>query len=437
MIRRLRSGALWTVKYQGADPFGGPVLKPMSVLKAMSILAWAKTSGYIDLFSAHDDDLLGWDPDDPEDYKNPKHPIHEELRAIKAVMDKAGLKMHMITCSLHGHPMFTAGGFTNRDAAIRVLAIKKALRCAWIGNFLGAEFITYWVARDGFESVVCVPSRRDNSPLEWLRQALNIISASCKANRYTIKHGTIEPKCNEPRGAMYIALVGAALALIATLDDPDFWGVNPEIPQHSAMGNQHPFLEVMHATDQKKLFFLHIGGQIPGQFDDDFPTLVGEGQETMVLIFKYLDEIGWNGVIEFDCHALRSDLGYGLSEEEVEEIFKQFLAFNSLMYTLIEQVLVPRLMNNAMLAMALDDLDRPQHSPPERLEKYAALLADPDPENIAVLLATKVSVGGIQRWRQDHLMVEFALKLALYGVDAADLELLATTPGLLVGRDGK
>ena len=33
------------------------------------------------------------------------------------------------------------------------------MRTIRIGNFLGAEYLTYWVARDGFECQFAVPGR--------------------------------------------------------------------------------------------------------------------------------------------------------------------------------------------------------------------------------------------------------------------------------------
>jgi xylose isomerase len=61
-------------------------------------------------------------------------------------------------------------------------------------------------------------------------------------------------------------------------------------------------------TSMKKLFFLHFGSQIKAQFDNDFPPLIGpEGLKETVQMFWMLDQVGWKGVVEFDCHMLRTD----------------------------------------------------------------------------------------------------------------------------------
>ncbi|MFA5155449.1 MAG: hypothetical protein WC453_03355 [Patescibacteria group bacterium] len=381
----LRSGALWTVRYRGSDPFGGPVLKGLSAIEGLNLLGEAKQAGAIDMFSAHDDDLVDYDPMKPLDYLDPNDPIHEKISEIKTTMTKWDLPMHMATCSLHGHPVFTAGGFTNRNPEIRKLAQEKAKRCAWIGNQLGATMATYWVARDGFESPPTVNTDLDNCPYSWLREALNGISEECISKNYSIKAATIEPKVNEPRGYMYLPLVGSAIAFIDRLKYPDFWGVNPEVPQHSSMGNQSPFLEIMQAAWMGKLNFLHVGGQIPGQFDDDFPLLFGPGKEEMINIMLYLDRIGWKGVIEFDCHPLRSDLTAMVGEQR--DIFYQFLNYNNRMLKLIE-VIVERLKNNQAFNDSLQELNN--------------------------------GLNG----RQNHLKVEEAFNMALFNVSLEELKIV-------------
>jgi xylose isomerase len=65
---------------------------------------------------------------------------------------------------------------------------------------------------------------------------------------------------------------------------------------------------VGYLTSMKKLFFLHFGSQIKGQFDNDFPPLIGpEGLKETVQMFWALRKVGWKGVVEYDCHMLRAD----------------------------------------------------------------------------------------------------------------------------------
>ena len=123
------------------------------------------------------------------------------------------------------------------------------------------------------------------------------------------KGGTVEPKPNEPRGAMFLPTSGHAVGFIMTrLKKPDFWGVNPELLQHEGMTLLNSVLTVSYLCACKKLKFLHFGSQIKGQFDNDFPPLVGpEGLKETAWMFRALADCGWKGVVEFDCHMLRAE----------------------------------------------------------------------------------------------------------------------------------
>jgi xylose isomerase len=61
-------------------------------------------------------------------------------------------------------------------------------------------------------------------------------------------------------------------------------------------------------TSHDKLGFLHFGSQIKAQFDNDFPPLIGpEGLKETAQMFWCLNQVGWKGVCEFDCHMLRAE----------------------------------------------------------------------------------------------------------------------------------
>jgi xylose isomerase len=415
--RRTLCGDLWTVRYRGSDPFGGPILDESSAYDGLAVLVEARKEGLIDLFSAHDDDLVSWDPQNPNDYRDPKSPIRSELVKLKAIVDAGELPMHMITCSLHGNPIFANGGFCNPDPAIRLLALKKAMRAAWIGDYFGATRITYWVARDGFETPAMIDGAA-TSPYTWLKQALDAVSFACKNNGYSIKQGTIEPKANEPRGISYLPLVGSALAFIGQLADKNFWGVNPEIPQHSAMVNASPFLEILQAVSARKLTFLHIGGQINGQFDDDFPVLFGpDNCKVMVQIFHYLEQANWDDVIEFDCHALRSDLAAGAANYRT--IMRQFIRYNVMMYRTIEQVIVPRLMANDKLTRAVKQLSLPNF----RHEEEKILAKTITAEKIDQIIEAVVPADKILSGPQNVLAIEEEFNRSFFGLTAETIEM--------------
>ena len=422
----------WPVRDRGADAFRGDVLDEASAEEAMDILCQAKRDGLIDLFSAHDDDILPWDPENPEDYLDPTSPIHKLLAKLKAKADAAGLKMHMMTCNLHGHWLFGNGGFANPNPAIRLLAIKKALRAAWIGNFFGAEVVTYWVARDGFEVPAAVPFKGINptnpeeGPYQWIQGALNMIAYVCRKNGYSIKHGTIEVKCNEPRGVFFLPLAGSALALICGLDDPDFWGENPEVLQHAAMGCQDPLLEVVQTAESGKLFFLHIGGQIPGQFDNDFRFLGGPtGLKQSAMIFYYLALIDWDGVIEIDSHAFRCDMSPG--PEVAKEVRARFIRESIEMYRMVEQIIVPRLLKSEALREAQQQIWNPPVAWDQPANSWSDVVYGNQAAALKAVLTAKVDVNAIRANPPATSRVDRIFNMLIAGVSEEDLAKVMAT----------
>lgn len=302
-----RSMPFWCVGSPLSDPFGGAVLERADSLDVAKLIAWAGKEGYIEATSYHDDDLVPWDPEHPEDDLDPASPVYAKLRAIKAVLDAAGVRVHASICSLHGHKMFRDGGLCNPDPAIRALAAKRVERTLRIGQFFGAKYYVYWVARDGFEVPVLT---QWESLYTWLAEGLNHVTDYIREQGMTNYIGaTIEPKPNEPRGQMFLPTSGhAAGFILGRLKEPDFWGVNPELLQHESMALMNASMTVGYLCALNKLKFLHFGSQIKAQFDNDFPPLTGpEGLKETAMMFHTLNRIGWKGVVEFDCHMLRAE----------------------------------------------------------------------------------------------------------------------------------
>ena len=333
MAKRKISMPYWCVENPVGDPFGPPVMDRISSIEATDILCNAKKEGLIDYTSAHDDDLVPWNPATPEDDLDTSSETYRTLSIIKEKLEKAGLEFVMSTCSLHGDPVFRNGGITNPDPRIRLLAAKKVMRALRIGNFLGARYFTYWVARDGFECQFAVPWGKN---YEYLIDGLNLVTRYTEEEGLSIKNGTIETKPNEPRGEMYLPTVGHALALISNLEKPDFWGVNPEVLQHEQMTGLTGIGAVAFAASLGKLFFIHLGNQKPNQFDNDNPVTIGmDGLKEIVSILYILEKLGWKGHIEFDNHILRTDTAPGVKNKI--ELRKEFIKLNVEAYKLAEQ----------------------------------------------------------------------------------------------------
>jgi xylose isomerase len=332
-MKRKLSMPFWCVGNPVGDPFGGSVMDKISAVEVCDLLCEAKESGLIDYTSTHDDNLVPWDPANSMDDQDKNSETFKTLSAIKAKMDKAGLKMKMITCDLHNNVVFRNGGLTNPDPEIRALAAQKVMRALRIGEFFGAEHCTYWVARDGFECQFAIPWDRC---YKYIENGLNLAARYVKENKLSIKSGTIEPKPNEPRGEMFLATTGHALALISRLEDPSFWGVNPEILQHEGMTNLTAINAIGMAVNAGKLPFIHIGNQKPGQFDNDSPVMTGiDGVKEIISVLWMLDKLGWNGHVEFDNHVLRTDCAPG--KENSLKIRREFIKHNVESYRLAEK----------------------------------------------------------------------------------------------------
>jgi xylose isomerase len=324
----------WCVDNPVGDPFGPGVLDRIDSVAVTDILCDAKKDGLIDFTSAHDDDLVNWDPRNDHDDEDEKSDTFTILKTIRGKLEKAGLPFKMVTCSLHGNPVFRNGGLTNPDPRVRLLAAKKVMRSLRIGNFLGAEYFTYWVARDGFETQFAVPWGRN---YEYLMEGLNLVPRYAEEKNLSIGKGTIENKPNEPRGEMFLPTVGHSLALISRLENSDFWGVNPELLQHEQMTGLTGVAAAAFAVSMGKLFFLHVGNQKPNQFDNDNPVLIGmDGIKEFISILYVLNRMGWDGYVEYDNHMLRTDTAPGAGNAET--LRRKFIELDVEAYRLAEDI---------------------------------------------------------------------------------------------------
>ncbi len=306
-----RSMPFWPLLTCLGDMFGQPVLKPRTPIDVARLLREAGKSGLIELTGAHDDDLVPWDPANPEDDLNEGGEVLQQLLEIKGILDEGNVGFHTMTCNLHAHPLFQHGGLANPDPTILALAWRKVERTIRIGHFLGARMFTYWVARDGFVVATKMNwTKVYHQIAAGLNHARGYIRQNKLDNYLNYVGGTIEPKPNEPTGHSFLPTAGHAAGFITSglLEDPVWWGVNPELLQHEGMALLDPITTIGYLVSIGKLSFLHLGNQIRGHEDNDFPPLVGpEGLKETAHMFWLLNDLGWKGVVEFDCHMLRED----------------------------------------------------------------------------------------------------------------------------------
>jgi xylose isomerase len=288
------SFGLWTVGNIGRDPFGEPTRAPLDPVESVRKLGALGAYGV----SLHDNDLVPFGASATE-----RDAI---VGRFRAALDDSGVRVTMATTNLFTHPIFKDGAFTSNDPAVRRFAIQKAMRSIDLGAELGAPVYVFWGGREGSE-VGAAKSPID--ALERFREALDFLCGHVRDQGYDMRFA-LEPKPNEPRGDIFLATVGHALAFIEQLEHPEMVGVNPEIAHETMAG-----LNFCHAVAQAlwvgKLFHVDLNAQRIGRFDQDLRFGQEDVKEAFLLV-RLLEESGYDGPRHFDAHALRVENADGV-----------------------------------------------------------------------------------------------------------------------------
>jgi xylose isomerase len=271
------SFGLWTVGYNGADPFGGPTRAPMDILHVLDNLKKVGAYG----LTFHDDDLFAFGSSDADRQK--------QIDRLKQGLKDTGLIIPMVTTNLFSAPVFKDGGFTSNDRAVRRFAMRKASRQLELGVELGAKTFVMWGGREGAEYDAAKDIR---GALERYREALNHFADYVISKGYDIKFA-IEPKPNEPRGDILLPTVGHAIAFIDTLEHPELFGLNPEVG-HEQMAGLNFTAGIAQALYNGKLFHIDLNGQRGIKYDQDLVFGHGDLHNAFSLV-DLLENGGPNG----------------------------------------------------------------------------------------------------------------------------------------------
>ncbi|GAA2538611.1 xylose isomerase [Mycolicibacterium diernhoferi] len=351
------SFGLWTVGWQGVDPFGVATRPALDAVEAVERLAGLGAYG----LTFHDDDLFAFGSSDAD--------RRRAIDRLTSALHATGLVVPMVTTNLFTQPVFKDGGFTSNDRAVRRFALRKVLRNLDLAAELGAETFVMWGGREGSE----YDSAKDvQAALERYREALDLLC------QYVIDQGigirfAIEPKPNEPRGDILLPTVGHALAFIDTLAHPEMVGVNPETG-HEQMAGLNFTHGIAQALYSGKLFHIDLNGQRGIKFDQDL--VFGHGDLANAFALVDLLEHGgpgggpaYDGPRHFDYKPSRTEDGDGVWASA---------AANMRMYLLLRQRAAafradPEV-QEAMAAAKVAELREPTLASGET---YADLLADP------------------------------------------------------------
>ena len=271
------SFGLWTVGYNGSDPFGGPTRPKLDVVDAVTNLAELGAYG----LTFHDDDLF--------DFGSTDAARQQQIDRLKQALADTGLIVPMVTTNLFSAPVFKDGGFTSNDRAVRRFALRKVLRNIDLAAELGAKTFVMWGGREGAEYDAAKDIR---SALERYREAVNLLGDYVTDKGYDIRFA-IEPKPNEPRGDILLPTVGHAMAFIETLERPEMVGVNPEVG-HEQMAGLNFAAGIAQALYQGKLFHIDLNGQRGIKYDQDLVFGHGDLQNAFALV-DLLENGGPNG----------------------------------------------------------------------------------------------------------------------------------------------
>ncbi|HJA03297.1 MAG TPA: xylose isomerase [Candidatus Microbacterium stercoravium] len=246
------SFGLWTIGYNGTDPFGGPTRPALDVVHGVEKLAELGAYG----LTFHDDDLFAFGSTDAERQK--------QIDRLKGAMADTGIVVPMVTTNLFSAPVFKDGGFTSNDRQVRRYALRKVFRQLDLGAELGAKTFVMWGGREGAE----YDSAKDvQAALERYRESVNLLADYVTDKGYDIRFA-IEPKPNEPRGDILLPTLGHAIAFADSLERPELFGVNPEVG-HEQMAGLNFAAGIAQALYHGKLFHIDLNGQRGIKYDQD------------------------------------------------------------------------------------------------------------------------------------------------------------------------
>ncbi|MFZ4842769.1 xylose isomerase [Mycetocola saprophilus] len=276
------SFGLWTIGYNGTDPFGGPTRPDLDVVEAVERLNDLGAYG----LTFHDDDLFAFGSSDAARQK--------QIDRLKQALADTGIVVPMVTTNLFSAPVFKDGGFTSNDREVRRFALRKVLRNLDLAAELGAKTFVMWGGREGSEYD---SAKNVGAALERYREAVNLLGDYVTDKGYDIRFA-IEPKPNEPRGDILLPTLGHALAFINTLDRPELVGVNPEVG-HEQMAGLNFTAGIAQAIEHGKLYHIDLNGQRGIKYDQDLVFGHGDVMNAFSLV-DLLENGGPNGGPAYD-----------------------------------------------------------------------------------------------------------------------------------------
>ena len=283
------SFGIWTVGWQAADVFGPAVRPPMAAERAVRKLAEIGAYGV----NFHDNDVFDFDASPAE--------REQRIAAFRKALADTGLVVTTATTNLFSHPVFKDGAFTANDRDVRRFALAKVMRNLDLAAELGAATYVCWGGREGAESGAAKDVR---AALDRYKEAFDVLAAYVLDQGYALRFA-IEPKPNEPRGDILLPTLGHALAFIGELEQPELFGLNPEVG-HEEMAGLNYAHGVAQALWHGKLFHIDLNGQNGPRYDQDLRFGAGNARGAFWVVDTLLAG-GYDGPVHFDYKPPRTE----------------------------------------------------------------------------------------------------------------------------------
>ncbi|GAA2519210.1 xylose isomerase [Streptomyces gobitricini] len=370
---------LWTVGWQGTDPFGTATRPALDPVESVERLAALGAYGV----SFHDDDLIPFGSSDAE--------REAVVKRFRDALDRTGMKVPMATTNLFTHPVFKDGAFTANDRDVRRYALRKTIRNIDLAVELGAKVYVAWGGREGAESGAAKDVR---AALDRMKEAFDLLGEYVTSQDYDLRFA-IEPKPNEPRGDILLPTIGHALAFIDRLERPELVGVNPEVGHEQMAGLNFPH-GIAQALWAGKLFHIDLNGQSGIKYDQDFRFGAGDLRQAFWLV-DLLESAGYDGPRHFDFKPVRTD-GFDGVWESAKNCMRNYLILKERAAAFRADPEV----REALAASRLPDLARPTAE-----DGLASLLADPtayDGFDPAAAAARSMSFERLDQLALEHLL---------------------------------
>jgi xylose isomerase len=370
---------LWTVGWQGRDPFGDATRPALDPVETVQRLAGLGAYGV----TFHDDDLIPFGSSDAE--------REAVVKRFRHALDATGMKVPMATTNLFTHPVFKDGAFTANDRDVRRYALRKTIRNIDLAVELGATTYVAWGGREGAESGAAKDVR---VALDRMKEAFDLLGEYVTSQGYDLRFA-IEPKPNEPRGDILLPTIGHALAFIDRLERPELVGLNPEVGHEQMAGLNFPH-GIAQALWSGKLFHIDLNGQSGIKYDQDLRFGAGDLRQAFWLV-DLLESAGYAGPKHFDFKPPRTEGFDGVWTSAVG-CMRNYLILKERAAAFRADPEV----QEALRASRLDELAKPTAE-----DGLSALLADRDSFedfDVAAAAARSMAFEHLDQLAMDHLL---------------------------------